>query len=405
MVGRDGVHDDRRLAVAPDELGAHVGVAALQLAAGRLADVVEQAGALGDVGVEADLARKHRRQERRLDRVVQRVLVVGIPEFQPPQQLDDLVVEPVDVQPCHRLLARLRGREVDLLVRPLHELLDGRGVDAAVAHQRLERHARDLAAERVEGRQHHHLRRLVDEDGDAGGGLERLDVAALAADDAALHLLARELDQRGGKVVVGLARQPLHRGDQHAARVGLQLLLGLVEGLAAERAQLVLALEHDLLAERLADLLGVHLRDALEPLAHALGKGAEGVAGLPHGGILAVEALLLLLELVVEERKRLLVGADLAEAHVGLDLAAVKLAVGLGAALLDLHLGPLLQLLGGDRRLAARDLDQLGRLLVRDPARVARQGPDHQEPDAAADHQDYRRDPVAVVVVHEQQRE
>ena len=98
-------------------------------------------------------------------------------------------------------------------------------------------------------------------------------------------------------------------------------------------------------------------------------------------------------------------GADLAEAHVGLDLAAVKLAVGLGAALLDLHLGALLQLLGGDRRLAARDLDQLGRLLVRDPARVARQGPDHQEPDAAADHQDYRRDPVAVVVVHEQQRE
>ena len=369
-------------------------VAALELAVRRLADVVQQARALGEVGVEADLAREHRGDERRLHRVVEHVLVVGKAEFQPAEQLDDLVVQAVDVELRHRLLARLRGRQVDLLLRPLHEFLDRRRVDAPVLHQGLQRHARDLAAHRVERGQHHHLRRLVDQHGDARGGLERLDVAALAADDAALHFLAWQRDQRGRQVVVRLAREPLHRGDENPARIGLQLLLGLLQGLPAQHAQLVLALKQDLLAERAADFLGVHLRDAFEALAHAFRQGAHRVPRLPHRGVLPIEALLLLLELVVEQRQRFLVRPDFTEPHIGLDLAPVEFPVGLGALLLDLRLGLLLHLLGRDCRLAARDLGQLGRLLVRHAPRVAGQRPDDQEADAPANHQRDRQRPV-----------
>mgnify|MGYP003693834893 CR=1 FL=1 len=52
---------------------------------------------------------------------------------------------------------------------------------------------RDLAAHGIERRQDHRLGRVVDDHVDAGDDLERADVAALAADDAPLHVVARQL--------------------------------------------------------------------------------------------------------------------------------------------------------------------------------------------------------------------
>jgi hypothetical protein len=69
------------------------------------------------------------------------------------------------------------------------------------------------------------------------------------------------------------------------------------------------------------------------------------------------------------------VGAQLAELEIDLDLAAVEFAVGLGSAQLDVGLGTLLGLLGGDRGLAAGDLDQLVGLGRGEPARPTGQHP------------------------------
>ena len=60
--------------------------------------------------------------------------------------------------------------------------------------QLLERQAGDLAADAVEAGEDDGVRRVVDDDVDAGEVLERADVAAFAADDAALHVVGRELD-------------------------------------------------------------------------------------------------------------------------------------------------------------------------------------------------------------------
>jgi len=135
-----------------------------------------------------------------------------------------------------------------------------------------------------------------------------------------------------------------------------------------------------------ADFLAVELRDALEALPHALGKGADGVPRLPHRHVLAVQPLLALLQLVIEQRERLLVRADLAQADIALDLATVELAVHLRALVLNLGLSLLLKLLGRDGRFAPRDLDQLRCLFVRRPPDVPRQRPDDEEADAAAHH-------------------
>ena len=66
--------------------------------------------------------------------------------------------------------------------------------------QLLQRHARDLAPHAVEARQHDGVRRVVDDEVDAGEVLERADVAPLAADDAALHVVGRELDDGDGRL-------------------------------------------------------------------------------------------------------------------------------------------------------------------------------------------------------------
>src|ERR1043165_5244633 len=91
-------------------------------------------------------------------------------------------------------LAFLEQLLIDLLPHLLDELLDAGGVNAAVLHEALERDARDLAADRVEAGEDDRLGRVVDDEVDAGGQLERANVAPLAADDAALPVLARPAD-------------------------------------------------------------------------------------------------------------------------------------------------------------------------------------------------------------------
>ena len=56
----------------------------------------------------------------------------------------------------------------------------------------------DLAADRVEARQDDGLGRVVDDQVDPGSRLEGADVPALAADDAAFHLVAGNVDGAGG---------------------------------------------------------------------------------------------------------------------------------------------------------------------------------------------------------------
>ena len=81
---------------------------------------------------------------------------------------------------------------VDFLARLVDDFLDAARMDASVGHELLERQARDLAAHRIEARDDDRVRRVVDDDVDAGRELERADVSAFAADDAALHLVVRQ---------------------------------------------------------------------------------------------------------------------------------------------------------------------------------------------------------------------
>ena len=300
MVRRDGVDDNGGLAKAFNKTGADGGVAALVVTLDCLADVMQQAGALGQARIEPDLASQHRAQKAHLNGVIERVLRVGEPVLEATEQLDDLGVQAVDAKTLHGVLTRLLHVEFHVLKRSLVKILDGRRVDSPVLDQALQGNARYLTPHRVKRRNQHHLGRLVDEQRHAGSGLEGFDVTPLAPNDAPLHLLTWQLDDGRGDVVVRLGGQPLHRGHQNALGLGIQILFRAIENLMAQGAQLVLALQLNLLTQRSLDLLGVHLGHPLKALAHRLGQRAHGVTGLGNGGGLAGQSLALLLKLIVE---------------------------------------------------------------------------------------------------------
>ena len=95
--------------------------------------------------------------------------------------------------------AFLAHRFVGLVLDLLDDLFDARRMDAAVGDQPLDRLLRDLAPIRIEAREDDRAGRVVDDQVDAGGQLERADVAPLAADDAALEIVARQIDDRHGR--------------------------------------------------------------------------------------------------------------------------------------------------------------------------------------------------------------
>jgi hypothetical protein len=71
-------------------------------------------------------------------------------------------------------------------------------VDAAVRNQPLQRQPGYLAPYGIETGKDDRLRGIVDDEVDAGQGLKGPDVAALAANDAALHLVVGEFHNRHG---------------------------------------------------------------------------------------------------------------------------------------------------------------------------------------------------------------
>ena len=244
--------------------GADGRVRALDLVVDGLADVVEQAAHLGDLDVGADLGRDDRGQVAGLDDVVEHVLAVARAELEPAEELDDLGGQARDAGLVGGLLAGLAHDEVDLGAGLGDDLLDAAGVDAAVGDELGDGEPGDLAADRVEARQDDGLGRVVDDQVDAGRLLEGADVAALAADDPALHLVGRQVDDRDG-VLGGVVRgHALHRGDDDVAGLVLGVLAGGALDGPGELDRVVLGLLADGLEQDGLRVLGRHAGHALE---------------------------------------------------------------------------------------------------------------------------------------------
>ncbi len=103
--------------------------------------------------------------------------------------------------------------------------------------------------------------------------LQGADVAALAADDAALDLVALDVEHRDGVLDGRFRRYALNRGHDDALGLLRCGHLGLLDGLVDERGGFALGFGLHVLDQDVLGILGTHARDLLEAgvlLAHHL---------------------------------------------------------------------------------------------------------------------------------------
>ena len=229
----------------------------------------------------------------------------------------------------------------------------------------------DLPAERVEAGDDDRLRGVVHDEVDAGRHLERADVAPLAADDPALHVVRRQVHDRHGGLHRVVGREPLDGRREDLARLALGALARLLLEPHRDQGGLAAGVLLHLGEEPLLGLLGGEARDPLEVpallvdqrvllgldlLQPLLARAETLLAGV----VVAVPAV----ELVEPPRDLLLLLAQAA-------LERLHLLLALAGLLLELGPGAEHDLLGLDRGvLEARLRVTLG--LVEQPAAVLR---------------------------------
>ena len=229
--------------------------------------------------------------------MLQHILAIGCTILQTAQELDQLVVHAMLIRLEYGVLAGLANLVVHFLAGLFHHLLNAGGMDAAVHNELLHGNAGNLAADGVEGGYNDGLGGVVDHQIHAGGGFQGADVAALAADDAALHVIVGQGHHGHGGFshMVGSALLNGQRND--VAGLLLALLLGLGLDIANHGGRVV---EGFLLHALDDDLLGL-----------VLGHGGNA---LQLGGLLGQHGLGVLLHLL--DFSLLFVQAFLAGLHV-----------------------------------------------------------------------------------------
>src|SRR5262245_38963848 len=156
------------------------------------------------------------------------VLPIGGAVAEAAKQSDELGVHIGDAELHKCVLTGADTQLVHLGLGPLMGLFDPLRVNAAVEHQTFKCDSSDLTTNRIEARQQYRLGRVIDDQVDAGHGLERTDIAAFSADDPPLHVVAWQVEY-GDHGLGGLfGREALNRegDDAPGALVSLFTSLG-----------------------------------------------------------------------------------------------------------------------------------------------------------------------------------
>ena len=209
MVGADGVADFRFLLAALGNLHAENSVWQFGLFVGHLAYVVQQPGATCFLGVQAKFRGHDGAEIGGLAGMLKKILAVARTIFHLAYHADKVGMQPVNAEVDGSTLAGLYDFFLNLLAHFVYYLLNACGMDAAVGHELMERQAGDFAAHRVEAGEHDGLGGIVDDNLNACSGLKGADVAALAADDAALDFIAVDMEHRHGILDCGFGSNAL----------------------------------------------------------------------------------------------------------------------------------------------------------------------------------------------------
>src|SRR2546423_5904899 len=190
------------------------------------ADVVKQRATAREVDVECELGGHNPGEPGYFLRVIEDVLSVTRSPTHAADQLDQFRVESVNAAFVRRLLTGFDNRGVDFLARFVDDFLDTTGMNAAVRDKLFQRQARDLAPNGIEAGDNDGVRRVIDDDVDAGGELERANVPPFAADDSAFHFIVRQRNRRHRRFDALFGGNALDRQGDDLFRLTIGVALG-----------------------------------------------------------------------------------------------------------------------------------------------------------------------------------
>ena len=265
---------------------------------------MQEAGALGDLRVQAQFGGHDGADVRDLAGVLQEVLPVGRTVFHAADQAHEFHGHSVDAQVDAGALAGFEDFVFELLLDLGDHFLDAGGVDAAVHDELVQGQAGHFAADRVEGGKHDGVRGVVHDDLDAGRRLQGADVPSFTADDAALDLVI--VDREGGDGVFdGRFRcRTLDGVDDDALGFLGRVQAGFVDRVVDIGLGLGAGLRLHVLHELVLGLLGRHPGDGLDlavrlgdPLLILLLLALQGFLLSLEGGLDILHLLVLAVQL------------------------------------------------------------------------------------------------------------
>ena len=225
---------------------------------------MQQTGTACDLGVQPQFGGHDTGQIGRFAGMLQQVLPVGRTVLHLTDQADQFGMQAVDAQIDGRALADLDDLLLDLLLHLGDHLLDAGGMDSAVGDELMQRQTGDLAAHGVEAAQDDRFGRVVDDDLDAGSRFQRTDVAPLAADDAALDLVALDIEDRHGVLDGRLGGHALNRGDDDPLGLLRGRQLGLLDRLVDVGGRIALGFGLHVLDQDVLGILRTHARNLFQ---------------------------------------------------------------------------------------------------------------------------------------------
>ena len=258
------VDDAGRFLVLLGEVYTDLDMAALDLVVDRLADIMQQAGAAGGDRIEPKLARHHAGDMRDLDRVHQHVLTIAGTVTQTAENLDEFGVDAMYAGFKRGAFAFGFDDLIDLAAGLFNHFLNAGGMDPSIHNQLFERQTRDLASYRVEGGKGDRFGGVVYDKVNTSQRFEGADVAALSANDAALHFVVGQRHNGHGRFCDMIRGAALDRGGDDLAGGLLAFILNALVDFAQLNGCVVLGFGFNGLNKHFAGLVPRHAGDTLQ---------------------------------------------------------------------------------------------------------------------------------------------
>ena len=186
--------------MAFEKISTDLWVTTLKFMIHGFADVVQQAAPPAKIPIQSHHLRQHAGDKSHLDAMAQYILAVACAKIESTQHLDDAPLQPMHVHLLGRFFAFLLDTAFHLLRRLDDQLLDPRRMDTTVGDQLVQSLPGDLTTHGIETADDDDPRRVVDDDVDTRGFLERPNVPTFPADDPPLHLVAGDIHRTGGRL-------------------------------------------------------------------------------------------------------------------------------------------------------------------------------------------------------------